>query len=170
VDHLPFGAYPVDVLRAAGGWDERLTANEDFELDYRLRQAGLRLLFDPRLVIHWHCRQSLPDLFRQYQRYGRGKVDVALLHPGSLAPRHLAPPLFVAYATAALGLGTRSPRLLAAMLAPYAVAVAVESARLSRRLASPAERVRVPGAIVAMHVGWGVGVWSGLARRLVSLG
>ena len=167
VDHLPFGAYPVAVVREAGGWDERLTANEDFEFDYRLRRSGRRLLFDPRMVIHWHCRQSIPDLFRQYRRYGRGKVDVAVLHPASLSPRHLAPPVFVLYlAVAAIAAATRRPLQAQAMLAPYAVAVLLESVRLSRRLEHPGEQIRVPGAIAAMHVGWGLGVWSGLVRRL----
>ncbi|HET7069356.1 MAG TPA: glycosyltransferase family 2 protein, partial [Nocardioides sp.] len=80
VDHLPFGAYPVDLLREMGGWDENLVANEDYELDYRIRERGGRLLLDPRVVIAWQCRQSVPELYRQYVRYGRGKADVALLH------------------------------------------------------------------------------------------
>ena len=49
VDHIPFGAYPTELLRRLGGWDERLEANEDFEFDYRLRRSGEVLLFDPRL-------------------------------------------------------------------------------------------------------------------------
>ena len=168
VDHLPFGAYPVDLVRGVGGWDERLTANEDFELDLRLRQAGRRLLFDPEMVIRWHCRQSLPDLFRQYQRYGSGKLDVALLHPGSLAPRHLAPPLFVLYLAGAVLVAARRPLRAQAMLAPYLVALAIESARLASRLDRPAERLRVPVAIAAMHTAWGIGFWSGLRRHLVT--
>jgi succinoglycan biosynthesis protein ExoA len=76
VDHLPFGAYPVDLLREVGGWNESLVANEDYELDYRLRSRGGRLLLDPRVVIAWQCRQSVPDLYRQYIRYGKGKADV----------------------------------------------------------------------------------------------
>jgi glycosyltransferase involved in cell wall biosynthesis len=59
VDHLPFGAYRVDVVRRLGGWDERLVANEDFEFDFRLRQSGERLLLDPEIVIAWQCRQSI---------------------------------------------------------------------------------------------------------------
>ncbi|MGH8894508.1 MAG: glycosyltransferase family 2 protein, partial [Actinomycetes bacterium] len=97
VDHVPFGAYSVERARAIGGWDERLTANEDYEFDYRLRKAGGALLFDPMLRIDWQTRQSTRDLARQYYRYGRGKADVAALHPRSLSPRHLAPPAFVAY-------------------------------------------------------------------------
>jgi succinoglycan biosynthesis protein ExoA len=163
VDHLAFGAYPVDVVRRAGGWDEQLTANEDFEFDHRLRQAGQHLLFDPRLVIHWHCRQSVADLFRQYHRYGRGKVDVAWLHPESLHLRHLAPPAFVAYAALGLVLNARRPARWLAMLSPYAVAVTAESVRSGRRLGSTGERVRLPAAFLAMHIGWGAGFWSGVA-------
>ena len=167
VDHLPFGSYPVALLRELGGWDETLAANEDFEFDYRLRRSGGHLLFDPDpgLAIAWHCRQSIVDLFRQYERYGRGKVDVAVLHPSSMGPRHIAPPLFIAYVAAALAIGLRRPRLAGAMLAPYAAALLAESVRLAPRLDRPAEQVRVPAAITAMHVGWGLGFWSGLGRR-----
>lgn len=167
VDHLPFGSYPVALVRELGGWDETLVANEDFELDYRLRGRGGHLLFDPdpSLAIAWHCRQSIEDLFRQYVRYGRGKVDVALLHPDSMGPRHFAPPLFIAYVGAALAVGLRRPRRAQAMLAPYAVSLLVESVRLAPRLDRPAEQLRVPAAITAMHVGWGLGFWSGLGRR-----
>ena len=165
VDHLPFGAYPTALLRELGGWDETLAANEDFELDYRLRADGGRLLFDPELVIAWHCRQSIADLFRQYRRYGRGKVDVAVLHPDSMRPRHIAPPLFVAYLAAALGLAARRPALAQAMLAPYAAALVAESVRLAPRLDRRSEQLRVPAAITAMHVGWGLGFWSGVGRR-----
>lgn len=39
VDHIPFGAYPVELLRALGGWNPALLANEDFEMDYRVRDG-----------------------------------------------------------------------------------------------------------------------------------
>ena len=167
VDHLPFGAYPLDVVRRLGGWDERLVANEDFEFDYRLRRAGLSLLFDPRLTISWHCRQSIGDLFRQYHRYGRGKVDVARLHPDSLSPRHLAPPAFVAYAAVGAVVHARHPGRWLAMLTPYLTAVALASWRARRHLESPRDQLRLPSAFAAMHVGWGVGVWSGVRTLLV---
>jgi glycosyltransferase involved in cell wall biosynthesis len=166
VDHLPFGAYPVEVVRGVGGWNEELVANEDFEFDYRLRQAGHRLLFEPRMVIRWHCRQTLADLYRQYHRYGKGKVDVALLHPASLHPRHVLPPAFVSYVAVGLLVNARRPRRTLAMVAPYAVAVAVASIQGAGRLESAPERLRLPGAYVAMHVGWGVGFWSQLRATM----
>ena len=33
VDHLAYGAYPSEVARSIGGWNERLVANEDYEFD-----------------------------------------------------------------------------------------------------------------------------------------
>ena len=166
VDHLPFGAYPVEVVRGIGGWDEQLVANEDFEFDYRLRQAGHRLLFEPRMVIHWHCRQTLADLYRQYHRYGKGKVDVARLHPTSLYPRHILPPAFVLYVAVGLLVNARRPARTLSMLAPYAAAVAVATATSAGRLDTSGERLRLPGAFMAMHVGWGVGFWSQLRATL----
>jgi cellulose synthase/poly-beta-1,6-N-acetylglucosamine synthase-like glycosyltransferase len=166
VEHLAFGAYPVELLRQYGGWDESLRANEDFELDYRLRLDGHRLLFDPEMSIAWHCRQSVPDLFRQYMRYGRGKADVVRLHPRSLSPRHVGPPAFVAYLMVAAAVALRRPRLALAMVTPYGGSVLVESIHLAPRLDTAAERIRVPAALAAMHLGWGLGIWARTGQRL----
>ena len=165
VDHIPFGAYPVALVRQLGGWDEQLVANEDYEFDYRLRKAGMSLLFDPQIVIRWHCRQSMRELFGQYYRYGRGKVDVARMHPESMSIRHYAPPALVAYLVVGGLLSWRRPARLLAVLAPYGLAVAAASIETGRRLDSASERMRVSLAFGAMHVGWGLGFWSGLMQH-----
>jgi glycosyltransferase involved in cell wall biosynthesis len=160
VDHIPFGAYPTALARELGGWDERLMTNQDFEFDYRLRRSGARLLFDPALRIDWQSKQGMREFYQQYRRYGRGKVDVALLHPSSLRPRHLLPPLLVPYLIAAAAVALRRPRLAAAMVAPYAGGLAVASVDAGRRVDDGAARALLPVAFLAMHIGWGVGVWS----------
>ena len=163
VDHVPFGAYPVALARELGGWDEQLLVNQDYEFDYRVRSAGHQILFDPALRIEWECRQDVPALFRQYRRYGRGKVRVARLHPDSLALRHLAAPALVAWIAATLAVGVRSRRVMAIGLAPYAAAVAAATARTSGSLDAEARRWVAP-AFLAMHLGWGLGFWEGLIR------
>lgn len=165
-DHVAFGAYPVALLKELGGWNERITANEDFELDYRIREHGHRLLFDPRMRIAWRCRESTAELFRQYRRYGAGKVDVALLHPRSISPRHVMPPAFVLYAALAAVRGVRRPEVALAMVAPYLLAVGLESVRCGSRLQGMHERSRLPLAFASMHLGWGIGFWLGLVQRL----
>jgi succinoglycan biosynthesis protein ExoA len=166
VDHVPFGAYPTSLLRGIGGWDERLEANEDFELDYRLRRQGHRLLFDPELAIAWQNRQSLGELFRQYRRYGRGKASVAVLHPRSLKPRHLAAPALLASWALAAALAVRWPWLAVLAVLPYAGALLFASLLAARRVRGWAARRMLPAAFLCMHVAWGIGLWEGLVAEI----
>jgi succinoglycan biosynthesis protein ExoA len=166
VDHVPFGAYSTRLVRDLGGWDERVTVNEDFEFDFRIRSSGRQLLFDPRLVINWRCRQSLHELWDQYRRYGKGKSTVALLHPESMRPRHFIPPAFVVFWTVGLALGRRRPMVLAAALASYAALLGAASASTAKKVPDIKAKTRIPAAFIAMHIAWGVGFWEGLAANL----
>lgn len=151
VDHIPFGAYPTALVRRLGGWDQRLLANEDFEFDYRVRQQGGTLLFDPDLKIAWQCRQSVKDLFKQYRRYGRGKADVARLHPDSLQPRHLAAPGLLVSWLGALLLLPFFPLLAMLPFAVYLLGLALATVRTARGLDHRAQ-LYLPAAFLAMHV------------------
>jgi succinoglycan biosynthesis protein ExoA len=164
-EHVPFGAYPTDLVRALGGWNENLAVNQDFEFDYRVRRSGHQLLFDPALKIEWHCRQSISALFAQYRRYGRGKARVAWLHPGSVRTRHLAAPALVVWLATAAIAARRHPRVAATAVVPYLGAVAAASAATARKVPVGSRR-HLPAAFVAMHIGWGLGFWSGLAALL----
>jgi succinoglycan biosynthesis protein ExoA len=162
VEHVPFGCYPVSLLRQHGGWDESVAANEDFELDYRLRRAGHTLLFDPALVIDWHSRQTIRDLYRQYRRYGAGKAVVAMKHPGSLRWRHLMAPALVASWALAGVVMWRRPRMAVGLLSPYPLALVAATALTAPKVPGPQGRRWVAPAFAAMHAGWGIGFWSGL--------
>lgn len=164
-DHVPFGAYPVATLREIGGWNESLRVNQDFELDYRLRERGHRILFDPAMYINWESRQSISALAKQYHRYGQGKAQVALLHPRSVSPRHTAAPALVAWLAASALVATRRPAAATAMASPYVIALAGASWSVARRLEPPARPFVAP-AFVAMHISWGVGFWQGALSTL----
>lgn len=161
VDHIPFGAYPLEVIRDLGGWSETQLVNEDFEFDYRVRHSGRELLFDPAIEIDWDCRQSVGALYRQYRRYGSGKVQTLVSHPESAALRHLAAPGMVAMlGVAAALLPFRRLRPLALLLAaPYAAIVLAGTATTIGAVEGTEEKLWVGPAFVAMHVGWGVGFW-----------
>jgi succinoglycan biosynthesis protein ExoA len=170
VDHVPFGAYPTEVVRELGGWDERLDANEDFEFDHRLRATGRDLLFDPALQIRWECRQSILGLYRQYGRYGRAKVRVALLHPDSFRRRHMAPPALVVGLAAAAAVSPWTLAPIGAVGGAYLSAVVAASAVTAGRLrGDPASQIRLPFAFLAMHLGWGWGFWKGVGAELKRL-
>lgn len=166
VEHIPFGAYPVALARSLGGWDEELRVNQDFEFDYRVRQAGQELLFDPALVIRWHSRQSLGDFFRQYRRYGRGKVAVVRRHPRSMRIRHLmAPALVLSWAVAVAALPF-SPLLSGLLTLPYVGTLLIASALSARHVEGWKAAIWLPAAFASMHAAWGIGFLEGLLSTL----
>jgi succinoglycan biosynthesis protein ExoA len=166
VDHIPFGMYPTALLQDLGGWDESLRSNEDFELDFRLRKRGHRLLFDPELAIQWQCRQTIAELFSQYLRYGRSKPAVAALHPRSMRARHLIPPLFVAWLVLTFVISMLNVLLGVVLLSTYLLPLLVAASLTARRVRVPAATARAAAAFAAMHVGWGLGFWEGLTMLL----
>jgi hypothetical protein len=163
-DHIPFGAYPVSLLRDLGGWDERLGANEDYELDLRIRRAGHELLLDPAVRIRWRSKETLSALIRQYRRYGRGKADVARLHPRTLAPRHLAAPSLVASLAAAVLVAPFAPGVAVLFATPYVVFVLGAGMWIGARAGRVSSAPRICAALASMHVAWGVGFWEGRLR------
>jgi glycosyltransferase involved in cell wall biosynthesis len=161
VDHIPFGTYPIDVLRELGGWDEDMVTNQDYEFDYRVRAGGRELLFDPAMRIDWRCPATIKGFFRQYRRYGRGKVNTLVRHPESGAVRHyVAPALIAGLVLGVLLLPFRRLRVLAlAPFAAYGAAVVAVSALTARTVRGLTARVTLPAAFAAMHIGWGLGFW-----------
>lgn len=164
-DHVPFGAYPVDLLRTLGGWNESLEANEDYELDYRIRREGLDLLLDPTVRVRWRSKETFGALWRQYLRYGRGKADVARLHPSSLGLRHLAPPTLVAGIVALPAVALAWPTFALAAVAAYLLLVLGAGIAAAMRSDDAALAPSVALAIAVMHLAWGLGFWRGILSR-----
>ena len=171
VDTVYLGVFRRDALAAAGGFDETLERNQDYELNWRLRAAGEAVWFDPGLAAGYRPRGSVAALARQYFDYGRWKRVVLRRHPASMRARQLAAPALVLALAAALGLAAWSgfagePRVAAAALAVpagYAAALALGAARAARRDRIGAVRVAV--ALATMHLAWGAG-FLGAARTV----
>jgi glycosyltransferase involved in cell wall biosynthesis len=160
VDTVPFGAYRVDALRAAGGWNETLATNEDYELNYRLRRAGGRIVFDPEMWTVYRPRESLPLIARQYWRYGSWKAVMLANAPGSIRPRQVAPVLLLATFAAALP-GSPVARPATAVVVVYGSVVAAVAARSEAGW-------RTAPLLLTMHVAWGSALVAGLARAALS--
>jgi len=163
VDHIPFGAYPRTVIDKVGGWDETIPVNQDFEFDHRVREAGYELLFDPAMAIAWEVRPTIRSFWRQYRRYGRGKAQVVRLHPTSVSPRHLAAPALVLSIVLAAVLLPFKPRWSLVVVTPYLLGLGLASATVVTSVEGSVARRYVPVAFLAMHLGWGLGFWEGVA-------
>jgi succinoglycan biosynthesis protein ExoA len=165
VDHVPFGAYPVALLRSLGGWNEEVQTNEDYEMDHRIRRAGYRLLLDPSVAIEWRARETLRDLFRQYRRYGRGKADVVWRHPRSMQLRHLAPPTLVAALGGAAMLTVRRPTIGFLVVGPYLAGLTAAGIVTAARAKEVSVAPLVAASFATMHTAWGIGMYEGLVHN-----
>jgi succinoglycan biosynthesis protein ExoA len=153
VDTVPLGAWPAQALRDAGGWREDMLANEDFELNHRLRSAGGRVVFDPAIWSVYHPRESLEEIAQQYWRYGNWKAAMLADAPESVRPRQLAPLVLLA-----LLASTPVARSARRGVGAYALALSLVAARSGAGW-------RLAPTLATMHVTWAAGVVRGLAGR-----
>ena len=175
------GVFRRDALEAAGGWDETLAANEDFALNWRLRERGGTVWFDPVLAADYRPRGNVRALGRQYFRYGWWKAAMLARNPRSLRARQVAAPLLVAAlagsgalaAAAALAPGPEAAAALGAAAATvpalYLLVVLGASAAIGLRRPGAAALL-VPVVAATIHLAWGTGFLAGLARAAHSGG
>lgn len=164
VEHVFTGCYRRSALVAAGGYDERLSANEDYEMDHRLRAAGGLLWLSRDARTTWYVREGPLRTARQMFRYGSAKALTLRLHPGSLRARQAAPPALIC-GLAGLAAASRriGPYPFAAAAAAYLGTCAVAAVRAARADgASPWRAALVPPLV---HLSWGAGVLTGLVRH-----
>ena len=102
-DMVYLGVFRTEVLSEIGGFDEKIVHNQDYELNWRLRDRGETVWLDPQLRVRYRPRGSLQALAQQYFNYGRWKSVVLQRHPRSLRWRQLAPPALVCALAASLG-------------------------------------------------------------------
>ena len=163
-DTVYLGVFRRSALERVGGFDESLIRNQDYELNWRIRESGGIVWFDPRLRVEYRPRSSLRGLARQYYEYGHWKRVVLRRHPQSVRLRQLAPPAALVANAAGLLLGVTWRRQLLAVPAVYAAA-AVAAAASAGRGQSPGVAARLPVIFATMHHAWGWGFLTSTRRR-----
>ena len=162
-DTVYLGVFRRSALDRVGGFDETLIRNQDYELNWRIRDTGGVVWFDPQLRVRYRPRPSLRGLARQYFEYGTWKREVLRRHPRSVRVRQLIPPAAVVANTAAVALAVaHRPRWLA-IPGIYAVA-AVGAAVVAGRNRGGGVTLRLPAVFTVMHHAWGAGFL--LSRRV----
>ena len=170
------GAFRRDVLVEVGGFDEHFLRAQDWELNFRIRQAGHTVWFTPHLAVTYRPRRDFRALRRQFFGSGQWRRQIVDAHPETASPRYLAAPVV----TAAIGLGSvlgllamlgtilgvpGASWLLAGFLAPvgYAAGVLVATWFMGRGLPWRA-RVLLPAVVATMHLAWGAGFLRSIPR------
>lgn len=89
-----FPLFRREVFDVIGMYDERLTRNQDDELNLRMAQQGGKVFLSPRAACTYFVRDSPKGLARQYFQYGYYRVAVLRKHRIPASLRQLAPIIF----------------------------------------------------------------------------
>ena len=154
VDTVYLGAFRREALVAIGGFDERFTRAQDWELNFRLRENGGVIYFDPRLHVTYRPRSSISALAKQYFEYGRWRRVVSRRHSGTINYRYLAPPFALIGFSASLILGIALSSIFFIPALVYLLFVVLASLKIST---SMSEYFLLLLVIPTMHFAWGAG-------------
>jgi len=154
VDTVYLGAFRREALIAIGGFDERFTRAQDWELNFRLRENGGVIYFDPRLHVTYRPRSSVGALAKQYFEYGRWRRVVSRRHSGTINYRYLAPPFALLGFSTSIVLGVLLSSIFFIPALVYLLFVVLASLKIST---SVGEYLLLLVVIPTMHFAWGAG-------------
>jgi len=161
-DTVQCGVYRRDALVAAGGFDPELAFGEDEEANFRLRRDGWRVRLEPGMRFRYRVRPRIGALLRQYFRYGRARVAVVRRHPAFFRLKHAAPgALVLALAISGLLGPFGGWWWLGVLWIGYGLAVLIGGLALAARAGFRRPDL-VALALVALHLGYGLGTLRGL--------
>lgn len=152
-DTVYLGVFRRNAIEKVGGYDSRFTRAQDWELNYRLRESGGLVWFNPELKVTYRPRSNVASLAKQYFEYGRWRHAVSRLHKGTSNPRYLAPPLNLLLQLLSLIFSVISPVFLFPT-AGYLIAISMASIWIGK---SAGERLIAPIVLIIMHFSWGFG-------------
>jgi len=164
------GVFRREVLEQQGGYNEEFIRAQDWELNFRIREAGGLVWFSPELRVAYRPRPSVRALAKQYRNYGRWRHVVSRYHSGSINLRYLAPPAAVCAIAAGVVAGVAVTPWAFVVPGGYLAAIAAGSLPAGKGL-PPAARTQIPVALATMHMSWGWGFLTSprkLARRVIA--
>lgn len=164
------GVFRREALEQQGGYNEEFIRAQDWELNFRIREAGGLIWFSPELRVQYRPRPSVRALAKQYKDYGRWRHVVARYHEGSINLRYLAPPTAVCAIAAGIVVGAAVTPWAFLVPAAYAAAIVAGSLPAGKGLSAKA-RVQIPVALATMHMCWGFGFLTSpraLARKVIA--
>lgn len=173
------GVMRREVLDQVGLFDESIRRGEDWELNLRIRRAGHRVWFDPRLAVTYWPRESWIRLAKQFRATGAWRGELVRRYGRRNGVRFFAPPALVLLLVLALIIGVlqltgilNGPGALLASvvylpLLAYLLlvgAMALAPGRATDPPRSLRERIWTLAVLPTMHLSWGLGFLGGLFR------
>jgi len=166
-DSIAFTAYKRDIFDKIGPFDGDLSESDDAEFNFRLKEAGYRLLYTPAAVVFHRQPTSLAGFTRKMVRYGIGRAKIIRKHPTSFRVQYSLPTAMVASLVLLIfaSLITRNALVSLIPLVLYYAASLLASTPYTIKTCQKCLPF-VPAAQFAMHVAYGIGFAEGFLMPL----
>jgi succinoglycan biosynthesis protein ExoA len=135
-----------------------------------MSREGVRMFYDPELVVYHQRRATLRGFAQQMFKYGRGRGQLLVRRPSTVRPAYLAPTALLGYVAVLPVLVLTVGAVAIVPVAAYAAAVAACAAWIARTLHRPREALRAAWLLVVLHVCYGAGVVRGVCSRRRRIG
>lgn len=148
--------YQKEDLVTVGGFDVRLSINEDTEINTRLQRLGT-LIYTPEAIVHHHQERGLRDFVRRMHFFGYGRGanrlwDMQVIPPiaaiGILLTAFIAPPAFFA------------------LLLTYVGIIGGYTLLLITRTRKPEYLISIPIVFILEHASYTFGFWKGIIEAI----
>ncbi len=161
VDTVGVPMYRSSIFREVGTFDERLTRNQDDEFNFRLQQKGLKIFYVHNAKVTYLVRGSFKKAYWQFFQYGYFKVFVNQLHGAVTTARQTVPAAFIAFWIVMLPWAGLLPALRP--IAGFAALLYVLTGiAMAGRKVGLIKRFQVLFACFVLHLGYGLGYWTGI--------
>ncbi len=165
IDSIFQGAYRREVVEKIGKYDPRLLRTEDNNYNYRVREAGFRICFEPNIRSKQQIRSSLPKMLKQKYQNGYWIGFTLGICPGCVSPFHIVPFAFLAACIACSILAVLSLGIFGAMLwGAYLLCSLIFSIKAVIDAPKPSvHMLLLPIVFLLMHILYGIGTALGIA-------
>ena len=151
-----------EVYEALGGF-RAMRFGEDIDFSYRIVEAGYKTALIPDAWVYHKRRTDFRKFFRQVHNSGIARVNLTILHPGTLKIVHLLPALFTIGVVMLLLGGFAWPWFWAVLML-YALIIFIDSSIVNRSIKIGLISV---GAAFVQLIGYGTGFIAAAWRRWV---
>lgn len=173
VDPTSSGAmYRREVFEKIGIYDEELDACEDVDINYRVKQAGLKSYISPKLKVFYYPRSTLKGLWHQMNRYGKGRYKYSRKHNIFSPLQYLAPAGVIGFIIIFLLSLVSTPVFVVfkTLLGFYVLAILLFSLFLTLKEKTPSCLLYGLLIFPVIHFGLGVGFIKGAIKNMIIKG
>ena len=168
VDTVAFGCYWKKMFEKIGLYNEEMAKIEDFELNWRIRRRGGKILLFPDIIIYYYpSSEKLKDFFWHNFTDGIWSTYPAKFGFFFLSFRHLVPLFFVLMAVSSLFF---NPYLFILIISSYFIISFYFSLGIARKEKSIKLLFIMPVVFFCRHFGYGLGSLWGLIKIFLNNG